>query len=168
MVLLLLALVLLLQVVMLLRRPRVELPAELGHRLQTLAHTAQATQLAVAKNDGAMEGMGQQLRGFTQTTQGALEAVRQAVDERLGQTIAESRSGRAELLAAFGNFEARLEQRLGGLDSSLSQRFDGLQQAVTGRLEQSSKALLANLAQGQADSAVARKELSETLAVFRS
>ena len=159
---------LLLLVCLLVRRPRVELPAEWAARLQALAQTAQATQLAVAKNDGAMEAMAQQLRGFTQTTQGALEALRQAVDDRLAQAVAESRTGRTELLAAFATFEGRLEQRLSGLDMSLSQRFDGLQQAVASRLDESSKALLANLAQGQTDSAVARKELSDTLAVFRT
>ncbi|GBU15363.1 hypothetical protein AwPolaro_07410 [Polaromonas sp.] len=160
-------LVVVLQVLALLRPRRVDLTAEWGERLQSLAQTVQATRLAVAKNDGALEGMAQQFRGFTQTTHGALEAVRRAVDQRLGQITSESRSGRAELLAAFDIFEARLEQRLGGLNGSLSQRFDALQQAVAGRLDESGKALLANLAQGQSDSAMARKELSETLAVFR-
>ncbi len=152
-----LALVLLLLVIVLLRRPRVDLPPELVARLQALEQTAQATQLAVARNDGAMESLAQQMRGFTQTTQATLETVRHAVDERLAQAVAESRTGRAELLAAFGGFEQRLEQRI-----------EGLQQVVAGRLEDSRKALLENLAQGQADAAVARKELSDTLTGFRS
>ncbi|KRC16550.1 DNA recombination protein RmuC [Acidovorax sp. Root219] len=152
-----LALVLLLLVLVLLRRPRVDLPPELAARLQALEQTAQATQLAVARNDGAMEALAQQMRGFTQTTQATLETVRHAVDERLAQAVTESRNGRAELLAAFGVFEGQL-----------AKRFDGLQQSVAGRLEESSKALLANLAQGQADSAVARKELSDTLTGFRT
>ena len=41
-----------------------------------------------------MDGMGQQLRGFTQTTQTTLEGLRGAVDERLAQAVAESRNGR--------------------------------------------------------------------------
>ncbi|EJE50413.1 hypothetical protein PMI14_04975 [Acidovorax sp. CF316] len=152
-----LALVLLLLVLVLLRRPRVDLPPELAARLQALEQTAQATQLAVARNDGGMEALAQQMRGFTQTTQATLETVRHAVDERLAQAVTESRTGRAELLAAFGVFEGRLEQRI-----------EGLQQVVAGRLEDSRKALLENLAQGQADSAVARKELSDTLTGFRT
>ena len=107
-----LALVLILLVLVLLRRPRVDLPPEWLARLQSLESTAQATQLAVARNDGAMEAMGQQLLGFTQATQHQLEALRSAVDERLAQAVGESRTGRAELLAAFGAFEAKLEQRL--------------------------------------------------------
>jgi len=96
----------------LLRRPRVDLPPEWLERLQALERGVQATQLSVAKNDGALDAMGQQLRGFTQLTQGTLESLRGAVDERLAQAVAESRTGRAELLAAFGAFEAKLEQRL--------------------------------------------------------
>ena len=111
-VLVLLVVVAALLCVLLLRRPRVDLAPEWLARLQALESTARATQLAVAKNDGAMDGMGQQLRGFTQTTQGTLESLRGAVDERLAQAVAESRTGRAELLAAFGAFEAKLEQRL--------------------------------------------------------
>lgn len=163
-----LALVLVLTVLLLVRRPRVDLPPEWLARLAALESTAQATQLAVAKNDGAMDGLANQLAGFTQATQHTLESLRHAVDERLAQAVAESRNGRAELLAAFGVFEARLEQRQTALDASLAQRFDGLQQAVASRLEESSKALLAHLAQGQADSAAARKELSDTLVGFRT
>ncbi len=96
----------------LLRRPRVDLPPEWLERLQALERGVQATQLSVAKNDGALDAMGQQLRGFTQLTQGTLESLRGTVDERLAQAVAESRTGRAELLAAFGAFEAKLEQRL--------------------------------------------------------
>ncbi|MCM2348163.1 MAG: DNA recombination protein RmuC, partial [Acidovorax soli] len=139
-----LALVFALLVLLLLRRPRVDLPPEWLARLRALEQTALATQIAVAKNDGALDGMGQQLRGFTQTTQTTLETLRHAVDERLAQAVSESRSSRAELLAAFGVFEGRLEQRLAAFDAALSQRqtaldvalgqrFDALQQAVAGR-----------------------------------
>ena len=144
------------------------LPPEWLARLHAIERTAQATQLAVAKNEGAMDALAAQLAAFTQTTQHTLEGVRHAVDERLAQAVSESRNGRAELLAAFSVFEGRLEQRQTALDASLAQRFEGLRQAVAGRLEESSKALLAHLAQGQADSAAARKELSDTLTGFRT
>ncbi len=110
--------------VLLARRPRVELPPEWLDRLQALERGVQATQLSVAKNDGALDAMGQQLRGFTQATQGTLESLRGAVDERLAQAVAESRTGRAELLAAFGAFETKLEQRLerGQADAAVARR----------------------------------------------
>jgi DNA recombination protein RmuC len=69
------------------------------------AALAQATQLAVAKNDGAMDALAHQLSGFTQTTQTTLETLRHAVDERLAQAVTESRNSRSELLAAFTVFE---------------------------------------------------------------
>ncbi|MCW5263517.1 DNA recombination protein RmuC [Verminephrobacter eiseniae] len=129
---------------------------------------ALATHLAVVKNDGTIDALARQLDGLTQATQQTLEGLRQVVDERLAQAVAESRSGRTELLAAFGTFEASLGQRQMALGATLEQRFDGQQQAVAGRLEESNKALLAHLAQGQSDSATARKELSDTLTGFRT
>ncbi|MCZ2104646.1 MAG: DNA recombination protein RmuC [Comamonadaceae bacterium] len=99
----LLVLIALLLVVLLLRRPRVRLPGEWLARLQALEGATQATQMAVARNDGALSGMGQQLRDFTELTQGVL-------DERLAQAREEARASRAELQAAFGGLQARLEQ----------------------------------------------------------
>ena len=64
-----LGLVVLLLLVLLLHQPRVQLPPEWLARLQALEQAGLATQLAVAKNDGALDAMGQQLRAFTQTTQ---------------------------------------------------------------------------------------------------
>lgn len=97
---------------LLLRSPRLELPPEWAMRLQRLEQVAQATQLAVAKNDGALEGMAQQLRGFTHATQAHLEGQRTALDERLAQAVHDARSGRAELREGFDAFEARLGQRM--------------------------------------------------------
>ena len=62
-------------------RPRVDLPAEWQDKLRALESLSQATQLAVAKNDGAMLGLAQQMQGFTQNMQSTLEASRQAVIE---------------------------------------------------------------------------------------
>ena len=100
-----LALVVLLLLVLLLRRPRVALPAEWPERLQTLEAAAQATQLAVARNDGALASMGEQLRAFTQVT-------REVLDERLAQAAGDARASRGELQSAFGTLQTRLEQLL--------------------------------------------------------
>ncbi|GAA4422160.1 DNA recombination protein RmuC [Acidovorax lacteus] len=171
--------VLVLQGVLLWRRPRVDLPPDWPTRLQALEQAAQATQLAVARQDGALDRMAQQVGGFTQATQATLDAQRHAVDERLAQAVAESRTGRNELLAAFGVFEAKLEQRLAALDSALlqrqavqesalAQRFEALQHAVAGRLDDSQRTLLAHLAQAQTDAATARQEMAQTLGAFRA
>jgi DNA recombination protein RmuC len=161
------AVLLLLQIITLLRKPRIDLPPELALKLDALEQSARATLQAVAKNDGALEGVAQQMRDFTQTTAASLESVRSAIDDKLAQTVAESRQGRAELLAAFQGFEGKLEQRLLGFDVALSQRLDAVQATVSARLDDTSKNLLAHLTQAQADAATTRKELVDALAGFR-
>ncbi len=99
----------------LLRRPQVQLPAEWLARLHALEQAGRATQLAVAKNDGALDGMGQQLRGFTQTTQTAQNGLRQAVDERLAQAVGESRAARGELSTTLAAFRTELLATTGAL-----------------------------------------------------
>ena len=162
------ALVLLLQIIALLRKPRIDLPPELALKLDALEQSARATLQAVAKNDGALDSVAQQMRGFTQTTAASLESVRSAIDDKLAQTVAESRQGRAELLAAFQGFEGKLEQRLAGFDASLTQRLDGVQTTVSTRLDDTSKSLLAHLTQAQTDASTTRKELVDALAGFRT
>ena len=134
-ILVLLILLLVLLVVLLLRRPRVELTPELLQRLQSLEAVAQSTQLAVAKNDGAMNGMALHLRAFSQSSQDALDGVRDTVEERLALSVNEARLSRSELQTSLGNFEGKLDQRLAMLDAAFAQRFDALVQNTRGTLE---------------------------------
>jgi len=216
--------------VLLLRKPKFETPADLNARLGLLEQASQGLVQAVSRNEGGMQRIEQQLRGFTEATAGAmsaskkaldeqlertvaearngraelnqafqafetrlgqqvgalsasvserltelqrtttesLEASRKVVDEKLGQTLEEARSGRSELTNAFGAFEAKLEQRFGSFDTSLAARFEALQTALTGRLDASSKALLDLLTQAQTDAANARTETAQALAKFRT
>jgi hypothetical protein len=80
-------------------------------------------------------------QGFTQATSHSLEAVRQAVDEKLAQAVAESRTGRTELLAAFAAFEAQLAQRLTALDAAQSLALSSFRTELTGTLGTMSGAL---------------------------
>lgn len=108
------------------------------------------------------------LTEFQGSTSASLEASRQAIDEKLSQTVAESRTGRNDLVLAFQAFEAKVEQRLSGFDTSQTMRFEALQHVLAAGHEESSKALTAYLIQAQANAAAARKELTETLTTFRS
>lgn len=215
---------------LLLRKPKFETPADLNARLGLLEQSSQSLVQAVSRNEGGMQRIEQQLRGFTETTAGAmaaskkamdeqlertvaearngraelnqafqafetrfgqqigalsssvgervtelqrttaesLEASRKVVDEKLGQTLEEARSGRTELTNAFSAFETKLEQRFGSFDTSLAARFEALQIALTGRLDASSKALMDLLTQAQTDAANARTETSQALAKFRT
>jgi DNA recombination protein RmuC len=134
-------LIALLQLVALLRKPRIELPPELLAQLQRLEQQTQSTRMEVAKNDGALDGMANQLQGFTQATSHSLETVRQTVDEKLAQAVAESRTGRTELLAAFAAFEAQLAQRLTALDAAQSLALSSFRTELTGTLGTMSGAL---------------------------
>ena len=134
-------LVIVLQLITLLRKPKVELPAELLRRLDAAEQSSRATLQAIAKNEGALDGVAQQLRGFTQSTGASLESMRHAVDEKLAQTVAESRQGRAEILTAFQGFEGKLQLRLVGMDVSLGNRFEALQTSTTVSLETSRQAI---------------------------
>ncbi len=134
-------LVIVLQLITLLRKPKVELPAELLRRLDAFEQSSRATLQAIAKNEGALDGVAQQLRGFTQSTGASLEFMRHAVDEKLAQTVAESRQGRAEILTAFQGFEGKLQLRLVGMDVSLGNRFEALQASTTVSLETSRQAI---------------------------
>ncbi|MGD9551195.1 MAG: DNA recombination protein RmuC [Burkholderiaceae bacterium] len=172
----LLVLVVLLQLALLLRKPRWETPADLLARLgvleQNLQALAQASARSEARSEAGSERVEQQLRALTQSTAQSLEATREAVgaklDGKLDQTLAEARSGRGELLAAQRSFEAKLEQRIGGFDASMGGRFDSLQLALLRRLDESGKAQLALAAQAQTEAVAARKELAETLHAFRA
>jgi DNA recombination protein RmuC len=215
---------------LLLRKPKFETPADLSARLGLLEQASQGLVQAVSRNEGGMQRIEQQLRGFTdataaamaasktaldeqlertvgearngraelnlafqtfegrlgqqvaalstsvgerltelqRTTADSLEASRKVVDEKLGQTLEEARSGRTELTNAFNAFEGKLEQRFSSFDVSLAARFEALQAALTGRLDTSSKALMDLLTQAQTDAANARTEISQALAKFRT
>jgi DNA recombination protein RmuC len=155
-------------IVLLMRKPRFEIPAELEVRLGLLERASQGLVQTVSRNEGAMQRIEQHLRSFTDATAAIMTASKNALDERLERTVAEARSARAELTQAFGAFEAKLEQRFGSFDTSLAARFDVLQTALTGRLEASSKGLLDMLSQAQTDAANARTETSQALAQFRT
>ena len=171
-ILVLLALVLALLLVLLLRRPRVELPPDLQQRLQALEATSQATQLAVARNDGAMNGMAVHLRAFSETSQDALDGVRDTVEERLGIAVNEARISRSELQTSLGAFESKLDQRLALLDSAFAQRFDALVQNTRGTLESLKSDMqkqLGGVTQASELSAEAlRRTLNERLAAIQT
>ncbi len=156
-VLALLGLLVALQLVALWRRPRMTLPPELLLRLDALEQAGRSTLQSAAKTEGGLQALAEQTRGLALGLQANLEALRQAVDDKLAQTVAESRQGRAELAGAFQSFEGKLAQRL-----------QEVQLTVSARLDDTSKSLLAHLAQAQADALHTRKELVDALGGFRT
>lgn len=160
------------------RRPRVEWPPEWQQRQAAMEQVLQALQLAQARQDGALDRLGQQLAAQTQAGAVQLDALRQTVDDKLAQAGAESRAGRLELQAALAGFDSRLEQRLSAqaqgqgqrlvaLETSFAQRADSLQTLVTQQLDATRKALDERLTAAQAEAAATRRELAQTLDGFR-
>lgn len=121
--------------------------------------------------DGRISGLDQKLGSrftvFQETISLGLASNRTAVNEQLNNALEESRSSRAELKEAFGQFETKVEQRLTGLDGSMTARFEALQTGLSARLQESSQALLTHLGQANQEAAAGRAEATQTLATFR-
>jgi DNA recombination protein RmuC len=134
----LLALIAVLLVVLLLRRPRVELPPEWPQRMRALEAAAQATQLAVARNDGVLAG----LRG--------------AVDERLAQGAAQGRGDAQALRGTLDSLKGDVHAQLTAMAGALKDQLDANTRQLTG---------LAASQQGNADAL--RAALNERLAAIQ-
>jgi len=151
--------VIVLQLVLLLRKPKSETPAELLLRLDALETSGRILLQAVARNDGVLEGATQQIRGFSQATSSSLDVLRQTLDDKLTQTVAESRHGRTELGTALASltlesiksrqamsdstalFETRIQERFETLTGITRQTLDSLKADINTQLGVMSGAL---------------------------
>jgi DNA recombination protein RmuC len=108
--------VLLLQLWLVLRPRSSGADAALAQPLQALQQAAQQTQLALARSDGVLEHMGQQLLGLShqlnQHQQAASDSLRKLVDGRMAQSLAEARASRQELQQHFQQLQEALAQQL--------------------------------------------------------
>ncbi len=154
--------------VLLLRKPKFETPADLSARLGLLEQASQALVQAVSRNEGGIQRIEQQLRGFTESTVGAMSASKAALDEQLERTVAEARNGRAELNQAFQAFEARLGQQVGVLSSSVAERVTELQRTTNESLEASRKVVDEKLGQTLEEARGGRTELTNAFGAFEA
>ena len=152
--------VLVLQVVLLGRKPRFETPADLSAKLTVLEQSTHSLSQASARSEAASERIEQQLRLFTDTTAQGFEASRKTLDEKLDKTVEESRKGRKEFMLGFGEFEVKLEQRLSTLDATVGGRLSDIQKTTQESLEANRLALDGKLAQTLAESREGRAELT--------
>lgn len=99
-------------------RPRAQggVDTAVAQQLLALQQAAQHTQLALAKNDGAMDHMAQQLLGLShhlnQHQQAASDSLRKLVDGRMAQSLAEARASRQEMQQHFQQLQEALSQQL--------------------------------------------------------
>lgn len=177
------AVVTVLQLVLLFRKPRFDTPPDLQVRLgaleqQVLALTQASTRAEVA--DGRIE---QQLLVFTDQTRQQLDLSRLALDEQLAKTVAESRQGRQELTDHLGAFRTEMTTTLKQLSeetvasrSALTQSSAAFEQQIQDRFTQQFAALQDTVSQqlrhmtagSQQNSEQLRTALNERLAAIQA
>ena len=151
----LLLVALLILLILLLRRPKVDLGEPWGQQLAQQTRDQQTTVQALARNEGALSHLSQQvnlqLRELNQSNQEVLGEFREALEARLAQSLAEARLGRQELQQALAGFEAQLAQRLAHLDAAVNQRLSVLDTSLTQRVDALTSANQQSLAALKAD-----------------
>ena len=119
-------------------RPRAGGDAALAPQLLALQQAAQHTQLALARNDGAMEYMAQQLLGLShqlsQHQQAASDSLRKLVDGRMAQSLAEARASRQELQQHFQQLQEAMAQQLHRLQQGTLHNAEQLRTTLNERL----------------------------------
>lgn len=151
--------VVLLQLLQLLHwfQPRPQ-PADLDllERLEHLERAQQLAQMAVAKSEGALTGLGQQVQGLVhslgqnQTT--AADSLRQLVDAHMQRQLQEARHSRQELQQHFTQLQQALGQQLQRLNQDSHQSAEQLRGTLNERL-----------ATIQADNAAKLEEMRRTV-----
>jgi DNA recombination protein RmuC len=128
---------LILLAVVLVRMPQADttqrdLLAALSARLETMGGD-------LARLDGGLQTLSSsqegRIQGLAQSTAGALETLRTAVDQKLGQALTEAREGRAELGQSFANFEQKVAERSTTLETTLASRTETLEKRLVESLE---------------------------------
>lgn len=156
----------LLLLILLLRTPKFEMPADVSARLALLEQASQSLAQVVSRNEGGMQRIEEQLRGFTQVTAEAMAASKKALDEQLERTVGEARNGRSELNQAFQAFEGRLGLQVASLSGSVGERVTELQRTTTESLEASRKLVDEKLVQTIEEGKSGRTELTNAFNAF--
>ncbi len=136
----LLGAVLLIQIVLLAKSRKPEVPMGVLFQLEQLDRVAKELQNSVTRLEGGFGAITGQIQRVADAS-GSFEPVRQALDQKLVQVVAESRTGRGELVDALKQFESRLEQRLGGFDAMTTANRQELSDTLAGLREELTKAV---------------------------
>ncbi|MFM8356482.1 MAG: hypothetical protein ACKOBM_16495, partial [Gammaproteobacteria bacterium] len=118
----LMVLVIALQITLLVRRPRIALPGELARVPQLAERDLPALRTDVARIEGDLDRQFRAIEALTAGTATASSNLQNMLDEKLRQTVEESRSGRRETAEGNALFLSRLEARFNGLQETLLQQ----------------------------------------------
>lgn len=155
-----------LQVVLLLRKPKFETPADMDARLRLLEQNLQAVVQGSGRLEGASQSVERRIQAFTEEMGTEFAASRRALDEQLARTVDEARSGRKELMNAFQAFEGKLDLRQTAAETSLAQRLSDFQRATNDSLESNRRAVDEQLNKTLEEARKGRVELMEAFATF--
>lgn len=157
---------LLVGLVLLLRRPRLEVPPELTTRLSLLEQNVSRVVEGQGRLEGGAQSVERRLQAFTEEMGVGFAASRKTLDDQLGRTLEESRNGRVELQAAFQKFEERLEARISSFELTLGRKLTQFQEATFQGLEASRTAVNEQMIKALEESRSSRTELKEAFGQF--
>jgi DNA recombination protein RmuC len=132
-----LAVAIVLLLVIFVRLPRQD--ARQGNAIEELMSRMELVNGALGRIEGSLQMMqGAQesrIQGLVLSMTNASDSLRAAVDEKLTQTLNESRIGRTELSNSFTAFEQKVEQRSATFEQTLNGRSETLEKRVVESLE---------------------------------
>jgi DNA recombination protein RmuC len=123
---------------------RVELSSALKNietRLEQRLSSVDDLLPSLNKIEGGINAVAIQFQTVSQATAGGLEPLRETLDQKLVQVVAESRAGRGELVEAMQQLESRLEQRLSGFDAMTTANRQELSDTLAGLRGELTKAV---------------------------
>lgn len=142
-----------------LRKQVFDTPAEMSARMTVLEQNMQALLQSTARAGASSERIADELREFTERTTAAM-------NEQFVKSLAEARSGRAELAAAFSAFGGEVDKRLGGMEATFATRLGEFQTSTSASLDANRKAVDEQLTRTLEESRNGRQELSNAFTVF--
>jgi len=115
----LLAAVLLLQIILLAKSRKPEVPMGVLFQLEQLDRVAKELQGSVTRLEGGLGAVTGQIQKVAESSGASMEPIRQALDQKMSAMTTEARTGRVEMSSAFKYLESRLEERLEPIESLL-------------------------------------------------
>jgi len=98
-----------------------------------------AIETSLVRTEGGLQAINSsqetRIQGLAQATNAGLETIRSSIDQKLGQTLVESRDGRNDLAMSFQAFETKLEQKLASVAAAAEASARQLQQTLATTLE---------------------------------
>lgn len=152
-----------LQLILLLRRPRFDTPPDLSARLTTLEGITQQLMLVVSRTEGDLNRQHDAIENVQRSQSDGSTALARTVDDKLKETIEEGRVGRRELTESFSRFDSRQNDLLTAFQQTMTQQLQNIAQGSNQTAEQLRNTLNERLATIQADNAQKLEEMRRTV-----